>query len=574
MSIKRILSVLLAIFVMATPIYASIPDSVIMGNKAYDVRYIFNNSNYEEINTSLKAYPNNILYKLDGQTQGKIYNLSKKTPLTDNEIMALPDITFKDILGNEFLYGVENGDVVNEQPSPDSWFNFSRNDKSVVYGLTDEGKKQTRIVMPNSVTSITDYAFEGCKGLTTIKLSDSLTSIGRNAFYACDNLSSITIPNSVSSIGDRAFSECDSMESINVEPNNLYYCDVDGVLFNKNKTTLIAYPNKKPNSSYIIPDSVKSIAYESFGGCTGLKTVTIPNSVTSIGARAFALCAGLTTVKIPSSVNQIGYQPFGDCTDLISINVEPSNSCYSDIDGVLYNKNKTAIIAYPASKDGNFYTIPNSVTSIVMSAFDSSKVLKTISVPSSVTYIDTYAFYNCAALKSINVDSSNSNYSDMDGVLYNKAKTIILKYPTGRNDNSYTISNTATEIGESAFNGVSALNTIIIPDSVTKLDNYSFTDCYGLTSVVIPNSVTSIGYDVFWGCKSLTAITIPNSISRIGSGLFYGCTDLVTITIPDSVTYIDYDVFDECKSLTVKCNQFLWNKFKDRFPDGSTRLDP
>ena len=303
-----------------------------------------------------------------------------------------------------------------------------------------------------SVTSIGYEAFYKCTGLTSITIPNSVTSIGYNAFKYCTGLTSITIPNSVTSIGDWAFNHCTGLTSINVASGNNYYSDNNGVLFNKKKTELIRYPEGKSQTSYTIPDSVTSIEDCAFDGCSGLTSITIPNSVTSIGDDAFAGCSGLTSITIPNSVTSIGHWAFDGCTGLTSI------------------------------------TIPNSVTSI-----------------------GDYAFDGCTGLTSINVASENNYYSGNNGVLFNKKKTELIRYPEGKSQTSYTIPNSVISIGCYAFYGCTGLTSITIPNSVTSIEDCAFDGCSGLTSITIPNSVTSIGGVAFDGCSGLKDVYYTGS---------------------------------------------------------------
>ena len=211
----------------------------------------------------------------------------------------------------------------------------------------------TSVTIPNSVTSIGDYAFCGC-GLTSVTIPNSVTSIGEYAFCGC-RLTSVTIPNSVTFIGDKAF-DCSRLENINVDSENDNFSSLDGILYNKDVTNLICCPTAK--TSVTIPNSVTSIGDYAFN-CCDLTSVTIPNSVTSIGASAFYACRSLTSVTIPNSVTSIENSTFRNCSDLTSV------------------------------------TIPNSVTSIGASAFYECRSLTSVTIPNSVTSIGYNAFWLC-----------------------------------------------------------------------------------------------------------------------------------------------------------------------------------
>ena len=258
------------------------------------------------------------------------------------------------------------------------------------------------VVMPDSVTSINDMAFSGCSSLTLVKIPDSVTSIGNWAFTGCSSLTSVKIPDSVISIGYSAFDHCDSLTSITVDANNEYYTsDEYGVLFTKDKTTLIQYPIGNERTSYVIPDGVTSIGERAFYKCSNLTSVTIPDSVTSIGDWAFGY-SSLAVVTIPDSVTRIADYAFYRCDNLTSITVDVNNEYYaSDECGVLFNKDKTTLIQYTIGNEKPTYVIPDSVTSIGHYAFYDCYRLTSVTIPDSVTSIDETAFEGCSSLANV-----------------------------------------------------------------------------------------------------------------------------------------------------------------------------
>ena len=196
------------------------------------------------------------------------------------------------------------------------------------------------VTIPNNVTTIGHHAFLGCSGMSSITIGKGVTTIGNEAFWGCNGLSSITIPNSVSRIGEAALSGCSALKEIKVNSKNLNYCDIDGVLFDKNKQLLVQYPGGLVGG-YIIPNGVTTIGYSAFRGCSGLSLITIPNSVAIIGESVFSGCSGLTSVTIGSSVATIGDGAFVGCRNLVeinSLNSVPPTIGYGSFDDTQYKK--------------------------------------------------------------------------------------------------------------------------------------------------------------------------------------------------------------------------------------------
>ena len=177
----------------------------------------------------------------------------------------------------------------------------------------------TGVTIPGSVEVIAWEAFSGCRGLKEVTIPGSVTEIGKEAFSGCRGLRAVTIPGSVTKIGWGAFSGCSGLKSIGVESGNKNYCAAGGVLFTKDKATLVCYPGGKPKESYIIPSSVTEIGGGAFGGCSGLREITIPSSVKTINKNAFIDCKGLEAVTISDGVTEIGRRVFSGCSGLNAV---------------------------------------------------------------------------------------------------------------------------------------------------------------------------------------------------------------------------------------------------------------
>ncbi len=257
---------------------------------------------------------------------------------------------------------------------------------------------------------------------------------------------------------------------------------------------------------------VTGIWEEAFYGCNSLTSVTIPGGVTSIGERAFMFCENLGNVTILAGVTSIGDWAFFGCESLTSV------------------------------------TIPESVTNIGSLAFCYS-ALTSVMIPSSVTSIGDEAFAYSNRLSAIDVNIANRKYSSQDGVLFNKAKTDLIQYPTGNARTSYTIPGSVTSIMDRAFYRCRILTSINIPVSVASIGAQVFFECSNLSSITIPGSISSIWESTFEGCRNLTSVTISVGVTSIGDYAFNGCYGLENLTIPGSITNIGYGAFSSCQKL-------------------------
>ncbi len=316
------------------------------------------------------------------------------------------------------------------------------------------------------------------------------------------------------------------------EDKTYYICTDIGTATEKNIVIANTYNN--------LP--VKSIGDGAFWRCGSLQSIVIPDSVQSIGYEAFYDCESLQSVTIPDSLESIGYKAFYNCRSLQ----------YNVYDNAKYLGNASNPYLYLADAVNSDITSCeiNSNTKIIVSgAFWDCDSLQSVTIPDSVQSIGDGAFDSCYSLQSITVDSNNKNYSSLDGNLYNKDKTILLQYATGKAAKSFIIPDSVKSIGNGVFEHCRSLQSIEIPDSVRSIGDYTFYNCKSLTSVTIGNSVQSIGDYAFSYCIKLTSIEIPNSVQSIGDYAFYECNSLQSITIGNSVQSIGNGVFEHCRSL-------------------------
>ena len=447
-------------------------------------------------------------------------------------------------------------------------FNYCKNLESVMMpdsvlnigdGAFLECESLRSVTISENLRYITNYMFSGCHSLTSIMIPDSVKGVGSFAFEECESLSSITIPEQVDEIGLCAFSGCKKLGRIIVSPDNEIYASQNGVLFNKDKTTLLKYPEGRIATSYLVPESVTYIATDAIENCTNLKNLVIS-----------------------SNVNTIESGNFRSCLNLENISVASDNCNYADENGVLYNNDKTELIKYPSGKIDDVYEVndgtskispyafeqsfnllsvilPYGLTEIGDSAFENCKGITSIEIPNRVSEISYFAFCGCSALETVEIPKSVTKIA---GFLFADCTSLT----------SVKIPETVTEIGTSAFNNCISLNSVDIPKSVLAIEPEAFANCKALTSVTLPNgmteiadwlfsncvnlsyvsmpdSLTNIGREAFYGCTALTSVTIPSGVTRIEFGAFRGCTNLTSVTIPNTVTEIGYAVFSECTSL-------------------------
>ena len=372
---------------------------------------------------------------------------------------------------------------------------------------------------------------EFTKKVKKIVIHDGITEIGDLAFYPCVNVENIEIPKSVINIDDWGLYPLNNLKNINVSEDNSEFCSIDGILYNKNITKLVMYPERKDSTTYEILDGINSFS-------------------------KYALCS------------------VGDNVE--NITVSENNKNFKSIDGVLFNIDGTQLIRYPIGKKEKNYEIPEGTKTIKENAFEGSNLenieitdgveiieeeafsycskLTNVEIPKTVGSIEVAAFYNCRNLTTVKLPNTMSELGKNVFAYCQKLTEINIPNGISKLKDSvfaYTgltqveIPNTVKEIGNTTFYQCTNLSKVKMSDSVTEIGAYAFGDCTSLKSLEMPNTIKSIGQDAFNNCTELTNINLPNSIEYIGVGAFWGCTKLESVNIPHNSNLTDLFGFGE-----------------------------
>ena len=314
-----------------------------------------------------------------------------------DSVTSIGEYAFCDCINLESVTVPDSVTYIGDKAFNDTPWLKNNPDEMVIAGkvlLKYNKKDEKKVKIPNSVTCIADHAFEYCR------------------------FKSITIPNSVTDMTGRAFSSCRSLSNINVNKNNTALCDVDGVLFSKEKDVLIRYPSAKAETAYTIPDSVTSIGCCAFYDCENLESVTIPDSVTNIGDAAFYGCGNLKNVMIPNSVTSIGWGAFEYCSKLESVTVPDSvtyigDEAFNDTPWLKNNPDEMVIagkVLLRYNGKERDITISEYITGIGNHAFGTMRKLDSITMYDSVTYVSYWTFLDCKP-KTIYIISNGVKYT-------------------------------------------------------------------------------------------------------------------------------------------------------------------
>ena len=347
------------------------------------------------------------------------------------------------------------------------------------------------------VTGISESAFSGCAGVTSVTIPNTVTGIGLRAFYDCSRLTNVIIPDSVTDIGDYAFSSCGSLSNV------------------------------------VIGNSVTNIGNFAFAFCFSLAGITIPNGVTGIGADAFGYCTGLTSVTIPDSVTCLGDFAFGSCANLSNVVI---GSGVTNIGNFAF--------AFCANLAG--VAIPGNVASMGNSAFVACSNLASATIDSG--NIGDFAFSSCGSLGSVGFGNGVTNIGNFALAYCPSLTGITIPAQVGSigvdafvscvNLASATIN--GGNIGDYAFSSCVSLSNVVFGNGVTNIGVGAFAGCSNLTNVTIPGTVSDIGGGAFSSCANLTQVTIGGGVNRLGDAAFSGNSNLQAVYFQGNApTFLD-----------------------------------
>ena len=341
-----------------------------------------------------------------------------------------------------------------------------------------------------TVTAIGRAAFYKCTGLTSVTLPNTITEIGYAAFYQCSALTSINIPSGVTTLGNFCFMSCTSLQNITL-PNGITDIPVQCFLYCASLTSIN------------IPGTVKEIANFAFYGCDNLESVTLQNGVERILQDAFSACISLQTMTYPASVTMIVTPVLDDCYSLTTINVDPANTHYRSVDGVLFTASMDTLVRFPQNKPLSYYQIPAGVKVIGYMAFKDCNMLQSVVIPQGATEIEFGGFYGCTSLEGIDV-----------------------------------------------------------PNGVTSIGTSAFYDCSSMTYVNLPSTLTSLSYYAFHGVPDLTQINVKATTPPVCKTYVYEANDEVEVVEPfmeDHYSNVNLLVPLGCATLYRHAD--VWKKF-------------
>lgn len=440
----------------------------------------------------------------------------------------------------------------------------------------------TELICNNELREIGHHAFFNCTNLNKVTLNKGLTSIGTEAFY-CTDLKKITIPYTVDKIGITPF-KC----RVKVDKKNKHFADIDGILYDKNITSLVLYPSDLSGTEIDIPSTVETIQAYAFENCKA-KEINLPESITDLQSSIFSGCQNLTEITMKSknpeklTIDENAFSGFEVerstlKVPFVSLSKYKKDERFNDFKNIaaiegstnlVYNENGNSVVGVIDNDSDTDIIIPEGVISVEKESFKENKKIKAVRCPSTLKSIGNNAFSSCISLSKVDLNKGlktigddafnytnlgsvlipntvtnigktafacymvvtigNPVYTSKDGVLYSHDMKTLVRYPSDHIDNAFTV-----------------------PESVTTISDFAFS-CSMLSKINLPSSLLEIGNAAFILCTNLKTLSINDSIEKIGSSLFIGCNNLKNVTFesknPEYIE-IDEDAFADIEDIS------------------------
>ncbi len=423
-----------------------------------------------------------------------------------------------------------------------------------------------KILFPQSLEYIGDFAFYNCSSVKTIEFPDSMTDIGNAAFRYCQSLKSVKFPSGISEIKTEVFYGCDLLESVYIPESvtkigggAFYYCEslVD-IRFSENLNEIgsSAFSQCVSLEKIILPKSLKILGTGAFYSCDKIKYISAPG-IEVVKKYAFGSCRSLEVVDLAPSLREFvyDYQSHVNTTCFTAINIG-NGKYYKSVEGIVFTADGKKLVAYPEGKPETEYTVPDGVVEIGDYVFKTTTHLKKLVIPGSVKKIGSYVLMENAltelifsepGLESIGEYSFQSmDIKELN--LPNTLKTIGYRsFMWCKNLERLEIPDSVTYVGSDAFEFCDALSYVKFSANQSRVGGMR--DCRNLRVVVIPNGIKTISWEAFKGCYNLTSISIPDSVTYIGMSAFEGCTKAF-INVPPVLTYVGEKAFYGCYQIT------------------------
>ena len=397
------------------------------------------------------------------------------------------------------------------------------------------GEEVKDLIIPATVTFISDYAFLGCKSLTSVTFHEDLTSIGKSAFQDCINIPSVIIPNSVTDMGSSAFRGCTGLNSVKIGSsiNNLSRYDFDGCTSIKQ-----------------LDIDCKAIPYLCFKDFTSIEGVTIGDGVDVIASKAFSGCSGITTINFGINVKTVAEEAFYGCSKISMVNISDlSGWCKIDFLNSTANPLFYTKKIFFNDEEVKDLIIPEGVSYIGKNAFIRCEGLTSLTLPQSVETIGEDAFKECNGLLKLNISDLKIWFSYKFNSMSNPLYYARHLYLNGEELRDLVVPDDISSISDDLFENCLSITSLTIGANVTSIGSGAFSWCENLNSVILSEGLTSIGGAAFYGCKNLPNIKLPSSLQSLGENAFLDCNKLSSITIPNKIKKIEHSTFRNCTGL-------------------------